>query len=346
MAYQKPLVEVYQEYAQTSVSTSSNVLYPCIVGPCFHLVSPEINKTSSFAGVLTSTGLAETNIPGNYPGAEIVTSSVQAVLTDMYALVEQGTVTAATGTSVTVSLATTQSAVGDTAKIYTSGDVFVKNAKVVSSSVVEGATVYKLSVIWPSGVTPAGCKVYIIRAIDGTKSVTPVIDALDATMTLATVTTTASNITGSKTVYSANVYAKYSALRTDLSDISTVSSTEDIKATLGKIDPANPLAYAANLALSASNVAVKVIGIEDDSFAGYSETLKTLEAAKVYAIVPLSQSSAVVSLFKNHAEQMSDPTKGLRRITIGSTLLQTEATLQTGAGTISLYEEGAGSYGE
>ena len=38
MAYQRPIVMVFQEYAKLSVPTQTTTLYPCIVGPCFHII--------------------------------------------------------------------------------------------------------------------------------------------------------------------------------------------------------------------------------------------------------------------------------------------------------------------
>lgn len=348
MAYQKPLVEVYQEYANTSVSTASNILYPCIVGPCYHLVGPEINETYALVGTLSRTGMTERSIPGNYPGAEIVESSIKTVVKDISVTVEKATIASATGTSVVVSSTTTEARAGDTVKLYRSDDTTgIKTAKIVSITIGETSITFKLSVLWPTAVTAAGCFMYVLRDITDSKVVAPTVDMTDETLALAPLSVTTTNtradgtllFTGSKPVFSAKVYAQYSSLRKDLGDLSTVSSQEDIIAKFGTIAPENPLAFAVNLALSASSVAVKAIGIEEDTFVGYSGTLKTLEASKVYSIVPLSQDASVISLFKNHVEMMSLPVKGMRRIVIGSTSLTTTKELQAGAGVVAVHTE-------
>ena len=340
MAYQKPLVEVYQEYAHSSISTQTNILYPCIVGPCYHLVSPSIDLTGSFVGTLSATGLPAADIPNNYPGAKIVESSVKAVLHDILALIETANVTAATGITLTAPVASTKAKAGDKVFVVNAGGSTVFTALVVTTESTGSAVTYTLNRTWPPTLAITGCKVNVTRIVVGEREVTPVVDVENSQITLPATNVTFEGSVGvsvTTNIFSAAVHAKYSALRTDLGDISTVSTTDGLIGLLGKISPDNPLAYAANLALSASNVAVKIVGVEEDSFVGYSETLKTLESAKVYAIVPLSQASSVISLFKNHAEQMSDPTKGMRRIVIGSTTLQTTEVLGRGEGDIASY---------
>ena len=38
MVYTRPMLMVFQEYADTSTTTPSASLPPCIIGPCYHIV--------------------------------------------------------------------------------------------------------------------------------------------------------------------------------------------------------------------------------------------------------------------------------------------------------------------
>ncbi len=57
MAYVRPLVLVYQEYESLSTSSESTTLYPCIIGPCYHIIDADDDADLAYIGTLTELGM-------------------------------------------------------------------------------------------------------------------------------------------------------------------------------------------------------------------------------------------------------------------------------------------------
>ena len=102
------------------------------------------------------------------------------------------------------------------------------------------------------------------------------------------------------TVISGTVHIPYKALRTDLSgsllDINNVSEQEGV---LGEATDENPLALAVNLALANTVGRIRAVAISSNDLTGYLEALDLIENNRVYAIVPLTQSIDILSMFSN-----------------------------------------------
>ena len=77
MAYVRPIVMVFQEYAKMSIPTQTAILTPCIVGPCYHIMDPEKEEILAFAGTYTEAGIVNKRFPNNAPGALIDESTVR-----------------------------------------------------------------------------------------------------------------------------------------------------------------------------------------------------------------------------------------------------------------------------
>lgn len=134
----------------------------------------------------------------------------------------------------------------------------------------------------------------------------------------------------------ASLHIGYKALRQDLSDVLTLYSTDEIEGQLGKIVPENPLAFGVNIAMANAAIGIKCIGVDSDDLAGYKAAKDRLETHDpVYALVPLTFDASVLSMFKLHAEQMSQPERGMWRIALGCTHLVTEKEVATGTGKVS-----------
>lgn len=136
-------------------------------------------------------------------------------------------------------------------------------------------------------------------------------------------------------VDSADVYASYRALRTDLSaEVKEYGEITDIEAVfgVGQITPQNPLAYA--LSLMKQNTVTPVNGLAVPAEYDTDETLAFTKAADVlvetemYAIAPLSFLPTVHTMLKNHVEQLSAPAKKRERVVIINSELVTTLTLQ------------------
>lgn len=151
-----------------------------------------------------------------------------------------------------------------------------------------------------------------------------------AGVTLPAALTYTHTIFGSCPIISADVLLSYRALRLELSaDITEVKKVSELQALFGidQIVPENPLAYAAFLALSNATVATNILAL-GFSFLGLDglsgdETIAYLSALDVvalsdtmYAISVLTQSTAVHTTLKAHAETLSQPANKRERVGI------------------------------
>lgn len=340
MAYQRPLVMVFQEYAKQSVSTQTATLYPCIIGPCYHIVDVDEDPVLSFAGDYTLAGLEDTPFPSNIAGATIDPASVVLKLKDIKASVNAASfvVASISNNSVVFDAGAypTYLAVGDVCS-FTDVTTQLDPLAVAGEYKVIGVNPDTLTVLLNKSplvltgtdFTMEFYREYTTLTLTDTNS-TLTIDAVDGTIGVLAVT-----IIGDEEdflVTSAKLYVGYRALRTDLAEINTVFNTDEATGLLGKIDThSNPLGLGTMITLANTSVGVKVIGVKTNDLAGYTEAKDMLESyPDVYSLVPLSQDSAILSMFKLHAEQMSLPINGNWRVAIGNTIMPTVALLQTG----------------
>ena len=99
--------------------------------------------------------------------------------------------------------------------------------------------------------------------------------------------------------------------------------------------PENPLAFGVSIAMANAAVGIKCVGVDSEDLAGYTAAKDRLETHDpVYALVPLTFDPAVLSMFKLHAEQMSQPERGMWRIALGCTRLVTEKEIASGTGKV------------
>lgn len=144
-------------------------------------------------------------------------------------------------------------------------------------------------------------------------------------------------------VLSADVYADYRALRTDLAgngvmnfaDITAVQETFGVN----QITPANPLAYALEVMFQNTVTDVNGLALSADAAAdevlAYTEATQALERSKMYALAPLSQNPVVHTIFKNHVDGMSDPEVGKTRVALVNSKLLTTAVMQAESTTVT-----------
>ena len=77
-----------------------------------------------------------------------------------------------------------------------------------------------------------------------------------------------------------------------------------------------------SIAMANAAIGIKCIGVDSDDLPGYTEAKDRLETHDpVYALVPLTFEPSILSMFKLHAEQMSQPERGMWRIALGCTRL-------------------------
>lgn len=340
MAYIQPVVMVFQEYASTSVATQTASLNPCIIGPCYHILDAIEDEVLAYAGDLGAIGMEDVMFPNNYPGAKIVDESVVFRLKDVIAALN---VTPLSSTGVLrniISFADASAypddvAVGDYVTITDAdtSEVLINRARVTAVD----AEAFTISMNTTLSTSATNLQVDLAR--DASDMVLTYDDAavtLDTGDEIFSISPLTTPVDGSaRTVLEAKVYVGYAALRQDLSDVGTIYSVDEAEGALGKLIPGNPLGMAVAITLANSTAPVKFVGVDSNDVVGYTAAKDRLENAEdIYAIVPLSQESEIISIFKAHAEQMSLPEVGKWRVCIGSTPLSTTETLQEGIGTL------------
>jgi hypothetical protein len=344
MAYQKPLVMVFQEYAAQSVATQDATLTPCIIGPCYHIIDVDDDATLAYYGEYTVSGISDATIPNNEAGAEIVESSVEVTLKDVIVNVIDSAIAIddVTNNVLTLTEGTYPSdiAVGDYIYItdITGGgsDTIDATYRVISLD----ADTYTITL---NNIVAVGegtdfeflsTREYSEYSVPSTDIGTEVTDMIELDLDNDNFSVNTPTITVDETEYdvvSAGVYFTYKALRTDLLEINTVYNSTDAAALLGKLDTHdNPLGLGVATTLANTSVGIKVVGITSDDSTGYTaakDLIATIE--DVYAIVPLTQDSAIINIFKSHAVSMSLPEIGKWRVVIGNTSLQTETEIES-----------------
>lgn len=121
------------------------------------------------------------------------------------------------------------------------------------------------------------------------------------------------------------VKLSYTACRTDQAAklFTFRQDTAGLQTTLGKIDPANPLAYALFWMMSATDLNVHgVIVTDPDDAVDMQTALDFLSSKEVYALVPLSQDDDVLALMPTHVDLMSEPENKRERIAIISPIIK------------------------
>lgn len=346
-AYIEPLVMVFQEYAKTTTSTQTASLPPCIIGPCYHIVDPKADEIKALFGTYTERGIARGLFPNNYAGALIIEDSVtfrmkNAVvrITDTPITVKASEKNAATFEALTYPK---DIEIGDIIAFY---DITTQDSPVAVSGEfrVIGTNKDTYTVILNKTVpTISPLAMSVSRRVEEF-DVTPKTAGitLDVTSERFDMTGIKYTLNGKQlAVVKAELYVGYKALRQDLSDIGTVYSVDEIFGALGTISPNNPLAFGVSIALANTVGGVHYVGIDSDDLVGYTAAKDRLENYDpVYSLVPLTMNAGVLSMYKNHAEQMSQPEVGMWRIALGCSELVTEKELCSGSGTLS--EDGDG----
>ena len=180
---------------------------------------------------------------------------------------------------------------------------------------ITAVTPYKISLA--SGAVPAACNFVIIRSV------------ASATSGLSFTLYHYKALTSSDTVY-----VSYRALRTDgTTSLMQIGTSDDITTNLGVITEDNPLALAVSIAVNAAvDRAVYAVRVGSNDADGYADALEVLENYELFNIVPLSTSSAILSLVETHCDTMSNANNQKERVSYISTPLVTEETIITDSG--------------
>jgi hypothetical protein len=147
------------------------------------------------------------------------------------------------------------------------------------------------------------------------------------------------------TVYSAQVYIAYTALRTDLSgSMLSIANVTDAEGQLGNLTPANPLGFGVSMALAGAasgTGGVCAMAVASNDLTGYTNALELLENQTVYALAPLTQDIAIIDEVQTHVDNMSQATYAAWRIAFVNTAIPT--TVNVGEWSASLVNSNSGN---
>lgn len=335
MAYQKPMVQVYQEYAATSGTSVTASLPACIIGPCYHIIDADSDETLAHAGTYTTAGIENAVFPNNQPGALIDEESVVFRLANASVNLMDAPVSIEGMFSGNALVFFGQTDFIDTLQVgdYASFDVeSTYTYRVTDVDYVAKAVLLNRSI--PADATTIMFRRKVENVYMDAKSAGVTVDANSELYSMVGLKTVIDDV--ERTITDATLYIGYKALRQDLSSLTTINTVDEIEGKLGKVVPENPLAYGVMICLSNTTTSVYCIGVDSDDLVGYTAAKDKLETVDpLYCMVPLTTSTEVLTMFKNSAEQLADPEIDMWRIAIGSSVLQTEQTKAEGFGKCS-----------
>ena len=210
--------------------------------------------------------------------------------------------------------------------------VFTSNIQsVVTSSGLNGSvTSFSLVDSLPSSVTLATQTVLVSVLKTYNDQQVPIVDPLDGAPnydlslvgTAGTVTIKAGVDLVYGTFVSGSIYLAYRALRTDLSNrVLTINNQTDLVGQLSDTTDSNPLGLACQIALANTTGRVRAIAVSSNDLAGHSAALTTAQGERLYFIVPLTQDTATIAMYKAHAQQMSTSVNAAWRVALVNTAM-------------------------
>ncbi|MHA1302106.1 MAG: hypothetical protein ACTSPI_00190 [Candidatus Heimdallarchaeaceae archaeon] len=339
MAYELPLVRIYQQLEDVSPALASPDLPPCVIGRCYHVMTYADNKLAILTGEYDKTNGNTFTPPNNEAGALLNEDSIKLYFDDMYIELADGTF----------------DAVLNEAKIADAGGDFVNDGVAVGDiAVIDHASLsspIERTVIAVAALELAINKNFAANMTGATYSIRKKLDdrlmlASDYTVddgdisVLPSLTHIYNSV--SYVVMTGNMYLEYKALRTDLSSsVGEVSSVAEIESQLGVINSENPLALGAKLCRDNTTTPVKFIAIdtEEDDDTGWSSVKDILEnLTSVYFLALLTDKASIISLFKTHCVQMSTADEHGWRVCSGGVEMPIEKEIVDEASTGEIYE--------
>ena len=269
MPYQKPMVQVYQEYAATSGTSVTASLPACIIGPCYHIIDADSDETLAHAGTYTSAGVENAVFPNNQPGALIDEASVKFRLANASVNLMDAPVSITGFFSGNSLLFFGQADFIDTLKVgdYASFDVeSTYTYRVTDVDPVAKAVLLNRSI--PADATTIMFSRRVENVYMDAKSAGVTVDANSELYSLAGLKADIDGV--ERSINDATLYIGYKALRQDLSSVTTIQTVDEIEGKLGKVVPENPLAYGVMVCLSNTTTSVMCIGVDSDELPCYT----------------------------------------------------------------------------
>jgi hypothetical protein len=305
-SYNKPDVTIIQEIVNPSTTLAEPDLIPCVVGLCYQV------ERDLDAGLYQDAS-ALFSYPSLIVGADVEESSVvvKVVKDDQTDVLDSSNyVAGSTGVTLDAGIIINRAmvdATGTEGYVEASDATFTDaNAKFITWGVVDGDVLTVLG-------TGTNAGDYTVSSVYSEHSL-----IVDSTFSVIQ-----SNIDYAMTKVDhiglglgAEVLVSYRALRSDLDDVGMVESLEDASSQLGRLIPENPLGYGVFCAIANTVTQVKYLAVTEDTQEAHAAAADVLTSHEVYAIVPLTQNTSAISVWKTHVDEMSDPSEKMERIVL------------------------------
>ena len=352
MTLTRPVVRVFQQFANASPITPTPDLSAIIVGPAYHIrdyadatdqpnidvgaygtPSAPSDGASNGRPLPASTVLVLAEPPDNALGAILDEDSVQLVLAAPYVEISTGTGGARSTiapdedqfSDAAATFETDGIAAGDRLVLTDdANNTVVKIVRLVESetslrtqSVMDGVTEF------PGGST-TGIAWRLERQVADAAAPAGFVSVSGQTVTVFGGITISVDINGdgvleTRFVASAQMYVEYRSLRQDLADVDIISSLADITENIGRIDERNPLAVGLSIAFNNSNVETFYYGVTSDDLAGHTTAKDAIDNRDdIYAITPLSADTGIIAMWRTAVLFQSDPDRSNFRVLLAS----------------------------
>ena len=351
----RPIVLVYQEYENPTITPDVPDLNCLLVGPAYHiqdyLDDKALIRTATDYGTLDANNqyiapapatdaITVAEPPNNSVGAVLDFSSVKVYFDEARVLIMEDVTT---GADVTLNSNVVTGAAGTTfiTDGVKAGDHIIIQDPAGGSDLAKTVLAVDSETVLRTTTNFAQLHTQLTYRIE--RQVSDV--EINSTFVTGTgnqiiiaggVTTILTGESAARTVNYAKVYVQYRSLRQDLHGvIDTVSDDKEIESKIGRIDSRNPLAATAYASLKNTTTTIQFYGVTSDDSDGHSECMEFIESRKdIYAIVPLTSSLSIIQTWKVNAEQLASVDTAIQtgvpqklRVILGSHELPTTKTV-------------------
>jgi hypothetical protein len=353
----RPIVLVFQEFAQQTVTPTTPDLNCLIIGPAYQIqdyLDDKANLEVSNYGVLDdpnpyvpppafTPAITLAAPPAIEAGAWVDPDSVNVYFDDLRVIMASGADGVTTLTAPNENTLVSASATFLTDGVRSGDTLIIDNPDGLGGTLVRtviGVDSETQLRVTTNFINALGSLNYRLerrlddQLIDSSFVVPPVFRSSNEIQILGGVTVLVNAV--ARVVSYARVFVEYRAYRMDLQTLDTVETTAEIISKIGKIDARNPLAAACFVALqNAGQAPVQFYGVASDDLVGYNLAKDVLSTdSSIYAIVPLNSDIAIIASFKADNESLANPTVALStgvpqkfRVVIGSGELPLTDTL-------------------
>lgn len=358
----RPVVLVYQEFAEATVTPDVPDLNCIVIGPAYWIKDylddkGDIRVSTAYGTkdennpyippIASTDAVTVAEPPGNQTGALLEASSVKVFFDEARVLIAEDSddADASTGADVTAD-SNVVTATGGTPIDFVATGVQPGDYLIIEDPAGGGTDLAYTVLAVDSTTSLRTTKNFTASGTDLLFRIEREVDDIEVSSAFVTVsgnqviieggvTTTLTGETTPRVVNYAVVYIEYVSLRQDLRDVDTVSSETDVTTKIGKVDARNPLAGVVNTALANTTTTIQFFGVKADSSTGHNDAIEIIEGRKdIYAIVPITEDKSILAAYKTNVEGLASvhnaETNGIPqkfRVVLGAQALPTDKVL-------------------